>query len=598
MSIATLRKLTIAGPIDQKAEALSHLQMLGCMHLLPISTKRIPPENTPTRAAEDAYKALRFLAEVEGARRKLSADPQFDVTSFVDRVLDLRQSIREVGDTRDALQARIASLEPWGELIFPERTSLAGVSLWFYELPVKDRGALAKVDLPWEIVAQDQKTLYVVLLAEKEPAEETLPVPRVHVGDRALHTLISELEGAEIKLEELQAERIGLTRYLTVFRAHLSEAETQAELEYAMAQTRDEAAVFVVQGWVPEPHIADIETYAEAMGLAVISEAPAWNETPPTLLVQPEKEAAGVDLAMFYQVPGYRGWDPTILLVVSFAIFFAMIVADAGYGFVILLGLLVGWSKLGATAKLKAWRRLGVMIAGATVLYGVLVGSYFGAAPPEESIFTRLIALDLNDFDTMMRLSILIGVAHIVFAIGMNAYVNRRRRSAKAQLGWIGVIVGGLLIWLSGQQGPWFGLGAAVFALGLGAIIFFTSERPIERPSDWAWRIFDGVKALNGAMGAFGDILSYMRLFALGLASASLALTFNDLAMQVIAGSPGVGLLLGLIILLIGHVLNFGLALMSGVVHGLRLNYIEFFKWGLPEEGIAFRPLTRKEVLK
>lgn len=598
MSIAALKKLTIAGPIAQKGATLSHLQRLGCMHLLPISKESALPENTPTREAEDAYRALRFLAEVEGARRKLSDDPSFDVAPFVSRVLDLRQSIRETGDTRDALQARIKSLEPWGDLIFPEHAALSNISLWFYELPVKERAALNDLNLPWEIVGQDQKTLYVVLLSEEEPAEGVLPVRRTHVGDRSRDTLLSDLEDAEIKLEELQAERVALTRYLTVFRAHLSDAETQAELDFAMDQTRDETEVFVVQGWVPETYLTDIEAYADTAGLAVIEEAPAWNETPPTLLLQPETEAAGVDLAMFYQVPGYRGWDPTRLLVVSFSIFFAMIVADAGYGLVILLGLLAGWSKLGAAPKLKAWRRLGLIVACATVAYGVLVGSYFGAAPPDGSLLTGLIVLDLNDFNTMMRLSILIGVAHIVFAIGMNAYVNRAHRSATAQLGWIGLILGGLLIWLSGQEGPWFALGAALLAAGLASIIFFTSERPIARPSDWAWRVFDGVKALSGAMGAFGDILSYMRLFALGLASASLALTFNDLAMQVIDASPGPGLLFGLIILLIGHVLNFGLALMSGVVHGLRLNYIEFFKWGLPEEGIAFRPLTRKEVQK
>ena len=89
-----------------------------------------------------------------------------------------------------------------------------------------------------------------------------------------------------------------------------------------------------------------------------------------------------------------------------------------------------------------------------------------------------------------------------------------------------------------------------------------------------------------------------MRLFALGLASASLAITFNDLATSVMQSLKGPGILFGLLILIIGHILNFGLALMSGVVHGLRLNYIEFFKWGLPNEGIIFRPFARKEFQK
>ena len=97
-------------------------------------------------------------------------------------------------------------------------------------------------------------------------------------------------------------------------------------------------------------------------------------------------------------------------------------------------------------------------------------------------------------------------------------------------------------------------------------------------------------------MGMFGDVLSYMRLFALGLASASLALTFNSLAVQMKDAVPGLGLLLAILLLCIGHTLNLGLSIMSGVVHGLRLNFMEFYKWAMPEEGKAFRRFARREV--
>jgi V/A-type H+-transporting ATPase subunit I len=87
-----------------------------------------------------------------------------------------------------------------------------------------------------------------------------------------------------------------------------------------------------------------------------------------------------------------------------------------------------------------------------------------------------------------------------------------------------------------------------------------------------------------------------MRLFALGLASASLALTFNDLASTIIDAMPGLGLLLAIVLLLLGHAINLALAVMSGVVHGLRLNFIEFYKWGITGEGQAFQKFARKEV--
>lgn len=596
MSIAHLKKLSLAGNIEFKNETLAHLQNLGCMHVISLREDERKPEENQSREAENAYKALHFLNEVSGERRQVKRDNSFDIHTFVNEVLSLRQTLRDVGDRRDFLEDRIAALKVWGDLVFPELDALGGYAFWFYEVPFWDRASLEKISLPWELVTQDHRLLYVAVLSQEEPPEDLLPVPRVHVGSKPRSLLLQELDDVEIELEDLKAERIALTRYLDLFRARMSEAESKAELDYAVQQTLDDDTLFVVQGWVSSDDLEPIYEFADAHSLALVEEEPAWNETPPTLLVQPEKEAAGVDLAMFYQVPNYRGWDPSILLIASFSLFFAMIVADAGYGLVILAGLLLGWKKLDGSSKLKAWRRLGLIISAATILYGVVVGSYFGVAPSKDSILQSFAILDLNDFDVMMQISILIGVAHIVFAIAMNAWVNRSQRSSRAQLGWIAGIVGGLLYWLSGQTGQLATVGLGLFMAGLVAIIFFTSERPIEKSTDWAWRIFDGIKALNGAMGAFGDILSYMRLFALGLASASLAITFNDLAVQVADSVPGLGLLLGALILLVGHILNFGLALMSGVVHGLRLNYIEFFKWGLPEEGAAFRPLTRKEV--
>ncbi|MGD9409517.1 MAG: V-type ATPase 116kDa subunit family protein, partial [Thiohalocapsa sp.] len=109
-------------------------------------------------------------------------------------------------------------------------------------------------------------------------------------------------------------------------------------------------------------------------------------------------------------------------------------------------------------------------------------------------------------------------------------------------------------------------------------------------------RGLDGLLALTQVTKIFGDTLSYLRLFALGLASASLALTFNDLARQVGAQVPGLGLLLQILLLLIGHGLNMALGLVSGVVHGLRLNYIEFYNWALSGEGYPFRPFKKTEM--
>lgn len=128
-------------------------------------------------------------------------------------------------------------------------------------------------------------------------------------------------------------------------------------------------------------------------------------------------------------------------------------------------------------------------------------------------------------------------------------------------------------------------------------VLLFSSSRPIVTwsLSEHGKRIVDGVLALTGITRAFGDVLSYLRLFALGLASAQLAGTFNELTYKANC-CVGIGSLLAIVAVVFGHGLNFALAIMSGVVHGLRLNCIEFFGWSLPDEGYPFEPFRKRST--
>jgi V/A-type H+-transporting ATPase subunit I len=520
----------------------------------------------------------------------------FDVEKLVEEALELKQRLREATDRRDFLAHRIGEVGPWGDILFPPQESLAGYRLWFYILPLGQLRELASVDLPWQIVHKDNRFAYVVIIAREEPASDLLPVPRIHVGALPVSELKARLEETEVEIEGLAAQRLALTRYIYLLSVNLAEAENRASLAFADQQTREEEGVVAVQGWVPEAAVSDIEKAAARMQLACLVEEPGPDDDPPTLLEERPEMEAGLDLAMFYQVPGYRSWDPSLILVFSFSVFFAMILSDAGYAVVMLAGLLLFWKRLGKSGRGRSYRLLGVIALGASIIWGVLVGSYFGVEPSEGSLLARVHLLRLEDFDTMMSISIFVGVAHLVLANLMNAYVHRKRAVALSSIGWILTLLGGVLLWRAGD-GTTAGHAAYVLlAGGLLLCFLFSSERAVRRPADYFWRGVDGLKALAHALGMFGDVLSYMRLFALGLAAASLALTFNDLAADVAASVPGLGLLLAILILIIGHLLNLGLSIMSGVVHSLRLNFIEFYKWGLPVEGTAFRKFARKEV--
>jgi V/A-type H+-transporting ATPase subunit I len=200
--------------------------------------------------------------------------------------------------------------------------------------------------------------------------------------------------------------------------------------------------------------------------------------------------------------------------------------------------------------------------------------------------------LDLANFEVMMALSVTIGVLHMATANVMDGLRYPTLPQRLPSFGWAIALLGGLATWAGMQveQPSVINAGAGLMALGLLLVATYSGygEKPLRR-------LFKGITALAAVSGAFGDVLSYLRLFALGLASASLAMAFNEMAADVRQAVPGIGFFFGLLILLLGHSLNFMLSVSSGFIHGLRLNVIEFFKWGVKDEGHPYRPFARKE---
>lgn len=607
MSIAPLKRVAVIGAIEDQADLLEGLQALGCLHVMPFKAKADPysaerdgGEDAAGTSVEapisDTRKALTFLKDTPHQRRRAAHQHDFQLSRVVAQTLDLKTQLRVTRDKRDFLKARIKDVEPWGNIAFSKHGAPDGYHLWFYVLPKRDMKALQTIPAPWSIAAIDGRFAYLVVVARDEPAPDLLPVPRVHMGSQSLTDLRRALEDTEDALDDLAAKRSALTRFIGLIETNLASAENQAALRGAEQAAYGDDAITALQGWAPANQLPDIEAFTQAAGLALYADDPGPNDAPPTLLQQPAERQSGVDLSLFYQVPSYGSWDPTLLLLVSFPLFFAMIMADAGYGLVLGALLVLFWRRLGGSARGRSYRTLGAWLVFATCVYGALVGSYFGAAPPDGSVLAALNILSINDFDTMMRLSIGVGVVHIVIANLLSAYVHRRRPDMLSKLGWITVSVSGYLLYAAAGSATVTAGAVPAMCVGLALIFFFSSAERGWGLKTHIKRALGGAQALAGAMTAFGDILSYMRLFALGLASASLAVTFNQLAMSAHEAMPGLGFLAAALILLLGHGLNLALAIISGVVHGLRLNYIEFFKWGFDDEGEAFSPFSLKRV--
>lgn len=588
MSIVALDKVTLVGHLRDKEEVLAGLQEFGCLHLIPLT-----PEGEAAAdvgPSKEAREALRFLASSPQRRRQVTDPKRFDALEVEREALDLQRRLYELRNERDFLSTRIQNLAPWGDFQFPPPDTFGGQRLWFFQVPHHQMKHVSASGLRWEVVQRDRRFCYVVVVSAEEP--EGMPVGRVHTGAKSRRELLTRLEEVELELEDVEAERISLTRWCTLFARALDGLEDRAARAQAAARTAIADPVYALQAWVPRDRLDELRAYVERKGLALEVSEPAAFENPPTLLRNAPPLRAGEDLVAFYQTPSYWLWDPSSVVFISFAVFFAMILADAGYALVLGGIVLAYWAKMGASDAGRRWRVLLSVLAGATVVYGVLAGSYFGVSPPPGTLLGHLHVLDLADFSVMMALSLIIGAAHIAYASAKDGLRYPRWPQRLAPFGWAGVIVGGLGAWGGTQlesQALLYG-GAGLAGLGLLLVVGFAGygEKPL-------MRVVKGISALTGLSGAFGDVLSYLRLFALGLASASLAMAFNDMARDIRDAVPGIGLLFALLVLLLGHSLNFILSVSSGFIHGLRLNVIEFFKWGVKDEGNPYRPFERKE---
>jgi V/A-type H+-transporting ATPase subunit I len=596
MSIVPLVKATLYGPSAEKDAVIEGLQNLGCMHLNDLSSSDTDVQHVASPST-DAREAIQYLKDCPVQRRAQRHVPMVDLNAVVKETLEVRKRAQALAEESAQLGKWIADLEPWGDFEMPEWAQEGAARLWFFIVPLRQVAQLQGLNSPWSIVARDHRFAYVVVLASEEPV--SVPGEQAFLERQSLRTLRARHERVMQELEELDYRRIGLTLYRDSISNALDEADDRAAREQAARRALEHDQVFAVQGWAPAKLSGALRQFAADRGLAIILAAPSPQDDPPTLLENPAALRGGEGLVQFYRTPGYKMWDPSKSVYLGFAFFFGMIFSDAGYGLLLGVVLLAAWTRLTQTASGRALRGILVALVVWSIIYGALVGTYFGLTAPPGSWLAALHLLDSNDQRLMMWLSIAIGAVHLSLANLVSAWRRRRSSAALSSVGWACIISGGACVGIGKSYA-----GLAVIAnvawwvIGLGGffVLLFSSESPFSlAPKALVRRLADGVKAATDITKAFGDVLSYLRLFALGLASFKLGEAFNGLAASSLE-LGGAGVLLGLGILVVGHGINFVMAIMGGVVHGLRLNVIEFFNWSLPEEGEGFQTFAKKSV--
>lgn len=573
-------EFTLAGAQTRKRALLEGLQTLGCTHIVSLRA------HVALREAPAQGNAAEALAFLESAPGRWHPDPDrsgFDVEAVQRDALRCRDRLRQLADERDHLERRRRELAPWGDFELPDIAGHPELRFWFYVLPHYRLDTLARYPYRWATVHRDAQQSYVVVIAAEEPA---LPFPRSHTGGQRLSALDTRLAAIAVEQDALQAERASLARWRLHFARSLRELSDRERVTAAGQVTLDTDQVFAVHGWVPTEAATLLVHYARSGEAVLRLNAPADDVEPPTLLDTPAFLAGGERLLTFYLTPGYRAFSPAGTVLVSFSLFFAMILADAGYATLLATGFLLLWRRWPAPRPTGLGPAL-LLVAAASITWGVLTGSWFGLPPRPGSLAATLALIETSDATRMMRFAAVIGALHLALANFAVALHGGLAGPARAAFGWGLVFLAGAAM-LCGVPPAHPGIVVAA-GLGLGLVLLCAGT------GDWQARVRDGLLALTRVLAALSDALSYLRLYALALSGAALAGGVNDIALLT-ARSGGAGIAAAALVLVLGHALNFTLGIAGGLVHGLRLNVIEFLNWSVAYEGYPFRPFCRSAV--
>jgi V/A-type H+-transporting ATPase subunit I len=587
MTIRRLRHVTLLAPAAATAQVLAALQAKGCVHLIAPGGLSAPGAEKPGRL-RDFELACRHLEAERRRRRPAARDAAFDADAIVDAALHNQRQRQAARERIERLDARIAERAEWGEFTPPDPARLGGNRLWLCSVPFAHVATLVAGAAAWTVTGRDPRRVRLAVLSPAQPAAPAATV--VDAGSLALSALRAEHEAALRDLDLLDVERQALTRWLPHLHRARSHAADRALLDEACALPWRRGALAAIEGWVDARDEAAMHAFGAQHGCVVSTRGVRHDDDPPTLLDTRPSLRGGSDIVTFYQTPAYHAWDPSGVVLASFVVFFSLIVADAAYGAAFALLVLALWRRLAVPAPSRRLRATLAWLAGGTIAAGVAAGSYAGMTPPPGGLLASLQVVAVADHATTMRIAMGIGVVHLCIANLARSARAATRAGRLQPLGWCLAIAGGHAYWLGGGTAA-----AAVAIAGLLAVFAFASDRPPRGARALLARAGKGLLALTSVSRAFGDVLSYVRLSALALAGGALAATINELAAALHA-TPGVGPAASLLVLAAGHGVNVLLAVVGGVVHGLRLNYIEFFGWALDGEGHPFRAFRREEA--
>ena len=568
---------------------LEKLQSVGVVDITR-SLKPIDEQSEKLSVRAEVYRnALSALKAV-----KKADDPGQKPTDFA---VEVMQTMRE----KEALEAQLPQLRkdadelfPWGQFDAKSFDKLKenGLKLHFYKAKAidpewKEQYALSEISniggYSYFVVVSDS--------ADYDFPLKELPAPEKDYA--AIQQQIAEVE-AQVKQKEQRLAQ--LKWHEPVIQAELDKTLSKLDLHLAHASGAKAAEdyITVFEGFAPIENEPALHDMLEKESVLYLVDKAKVDDNPPIKLKNNKFVSKFELLTDMYGRPKYDEFDPTIFISIFFMLFFAFCMGDAGYGLVLIFAGFMLKEKLPNIAP------LGIILGIATTVVGLLFHTFFSMDMLQwswipDAVKKCMLPSKIAGYDGTMVLALLVGIVHICLALIMKTYQSTKVNGFANSLGtwgWTLLIVGGVIVGGLALMGvidkavtKWI-----VIVIGcLSALgIFFLNDlhrNPLLNVGTGLWNTY------NTVTGLLGDVLSYLRLYALGLAGAKLGEAFNAIAVQAL-GDGGVNWIFFVLIVLVGHTLNIAMCVLGAFVHPLRLNFLEFFKnSGYEGTGRKYKPL-------
>ncbi len=580
-------------------EQESFLNSLSELGVVDVTRSAKPVDETSTalvRRAETLRKTISFLNTLEnGATAPASEDPVKDIDTLRSELQDLQSRLAAAKKERDA---RL----PWGEYDLASVKGLEsqGLKVRYYCVSKKAFSPEWASVAALQTISENKSNVWFVTVSDD--AGYSFPIAELPAPAGTLSQIESEISRLEKSLHITQAKLNGMKAYIPALEEEYESIGPEMDLYLAQVGSTKAAEdyITVFEGFAPTADDARLKAAFDAMDVYYLS-APAVNEDRPPIDLKNNKFTAIFrTLTDMYGRPEYDGFDPTPYISVFFMLFFGFCMGDMGYGIIMVIASFF-------MKKMKGFASMApmVLVLGlATMVIGFFFHTFFSIDLLAQTWFPEslkkiMLPSKLLGYDGTMVAAIVVGVVHLCVAMVVKAIVSTKNNgflNSLSSWGWTLLIVGGIIVAgiafigvLDAAVTKWVVIVLGVLS-ALGIYVFNNPKRnPLINIGSGLWDTY------NMATGLLGDTLSYLRLYALGLAGGMLGAAFNSLGLMVMGdGGFSVAWIFAIIILIVGHVLNFAMAALGAFVHPLRLNFLEFFKNSdYSGTGRKYRPLQK-----